>query len=283
MNRMLEVSGMRVPLACLVVLLASLAPAAPAPAAASHDGTPPALRHTELILAPPPAGLALAEVRFPGRAPGHSVLHGSVTVSVQGAFGADYMALAANLSAGPQAMVLLANRASALLDPARVHLQLGTLPALGRPVLRSVEDPLSGAPPVSARELCDLPAAGRELGANAFRSLQARGSAPGVSPSWAVAEAYDLLCSLPHSSAFPALLWAAVPQCAPISGALCCPPTAMCAPAPSPPAPPPPVPSRPGCTPCDPPPGSACPLVLSPNVCFAPARAAGTRAAAAAH
>jgi hypothetical protein len=253
----------------------------------------PHARHTELVLAPRPSDLAIVEVRFPHRLRGTHLFSSTVQASVQGAFGADYMALGVSrvrALPGPQVMLLLANRPSALLDPARVHLQLSTLAALGKPMLRTVEDPLTHPNPARAAALlCDLEAGGRELGRSAFDWLLARGTSPrSLDPSWAISQAYDITCSLPYSSVFLARLAGTTTQCssgANAQGTLCCPSNAICAPAPTPPTPPAPNPPAPppGCTPCDPPPGYACPLVVSPSVCPGPPVASGARVAAGAH
>jgi len=292
---------MRVPLGCLAVLAGCfvLPPGfalahAVAPAAVPGARVSAHARHTELSLAPAPGDLALVEVRFPHSARGQRIVHGTVSVSVPGTFGGDYMALGASFVSSPQgrqAMLLVANRPSPLFDPARVNLLLSTLTALGRPVLRTVENPLSRPSPVRARELCDLRSRERMLGRSSFGWLQERGASPAsLPPAWAISQAYDLVCSLPYSSVFLArvLGTATATQCAggaSLQGALCCPVTALCAPAPPLPAPEPippglpPTPHPPVCVPCEPPPGSACPLQLSPGVCIAPL-GDGTRRAA---
>jgi hypothetical protein len=170
-----------------------------------------------------------------------------------------------------------------------VQVRLRAARVLGVPSSWSIVDPLTHPNAGLTPALCDLPLHGAPgLSASMLRPLGSRGAVlKGFGSTAAVAQAYDLICGLPHLSSFEQAVRGAG-SCRPV-GSLCCPPTAVCAtpPAPAPPAPPPapstpPPPTPPGCTPCNPPPDYACPLA-SQRVCPAVAPAAARRAPAASH
>jgi hypothetical protein len=191
-----------------------------------------------------PDDLALAELSFRSAAKGEQLSTRSLQVAVTGPFGDDYLvagALRLARAGIPRLLVLLVNRPSALLDPVSVHLRLTASSALGRPLLRSLANPLTRAaarPP----SLCDLDLHGAALSASEVRPLRSQGQAlAGFDAAAALAQAYDVVCALPHASSFEQ----AVEQ------------------GPAPSTPPAPIPSPPvgrlpgeGCVPT---PGYACP------------------------
>jgi len=173
---------------------------------------------------------------------------------VGGPFGDDYLAAAAPRSRTPglaQALVLVVNRPSPLLDPVAVRLRISASRSLGAPVLRTLANPLAPSAAHAAPALCDLGGHGSAIAGSQLQALGARGGAlPGFDAAGAVAQAYDLSCGLPYASAFRlAVQRSAAPRCAP----------------------------------CDPPPGYACPDAPAPSICAAPAASAARRTLAGAH
>jgi len=205
-----------------------------------------------LTLSPAPDDLALAGVSFHRAARGQSISPSSLQVSVSGPFGDDYLAAAVprlQTPGAPWALVLLVNRPSALLDPVSVHVRLTARRTLGTPVVWKLTDPLTHPDTGLTPALCNLALHGGALGESDLRPLPSRGAAlAGFDAASAVAQAYDVVCGLPHASSFEQ----AVRQSS-------------------------------GCTPCDPPPGSACPLVAQPGICAAPVAGGARRAPAGAH
>lgn len=258
-------------------------------AQAQQSASSSAWRSLALSASPAPSDLELMQVSFRGSNGRRQISRAALTLAVSGAFGADYVTLATpsfKRSRSPRALVLVVNRPSALLDPTTVRLRLRALRVLGTPVLKRIVDPLTHPRTGLTPALCDLPLHGAAaLGASSLRALASRGAAlRGFGSAAAVAQAYDLVCGLPHLSAFEQ----AVRQGACSStGTLCCPPTAICAtppettPTPTP-TPPVPAPSPPGCAPCNPRPGYACPLAMA-SVCPASLSDGGRRAPSSAH
>jgi hypothetical protein len=244
-------------------------------------------RSTLLTLSPAPGDLVLAVLRFPGSGR-HTLGPHTLRLAFAGLRGEDYLAVAAVARpphGGARALVLLVNRPTAVLDPAHVRLRARWSAALGGLSARNATDVLarSGSPRSTA--LCGLTRSGRALGASALRALSHGGSPLGsFSPGTALAAAYDATCGLAYPLAFKQAVQGSSGGCgttATRSGALCCPPNAMCVPGPEPvpqpapePSPGPPNP-EPRCPPCNPRPGTACPLVAQPALCpeVAPARA----------
>ena len=168
---------------------------------------------------------------------------------MSGPFGDDYLAAAVprlQTPGAPWALVLLVNRPSALLDPVSVHVRLTARRTLGTPVVWKLTDPLTHPDTGLTPALCNLALHGGALGESDLRPLHSRGAAlAGFDAASAVAQAYDVVCGLPYASSFEQ----AVRQSS-------------------------------GCTPCDPPPGSACPLVAQPGICAAPVAGGARRAPA---
>jgi hypothetical protein len=235
-------------------------------------------RTWSLTLSPRPGDLALAEVGFHGAAKGHGVSAGSLHVAVSGPFGDDYLAAVAPrfaTPAGPLALVLLVNRPSPLLDPVSVRVRLTAQGSLGVPTVRRLADPFTRPDAGRTPTLCNLPLHGSALSASELRPLHARGSAlAGFATASAVAQAYDLVCGLPHASSFEQ----AVEQ------------PSSTPPSPAPPEPPSPVPPAPSPAPpvgklpgegCVPTPGYACPGAVkgsTPTAVLDGARRAAARA-----
>jgi hypothetical protein len=227
-------------------------------------------------LSPSPDDLSLAEVGFPHAMRGRQISRATLRLAVQGAFGDDYLVLAAppaGLGRTPRALVLLVNRPSPLLDPAVVRLLLKPRSTLGRPIVRRLADPFARKASATRPPVCDLSLRGSALSAAEVRPLFSSGAPlSGFDAAAAVAQAYDVVCSLPFDSAFAQ----AVGQPAAESPS---PP-----PSPSPtPSPTPPVPGPPVCAPCDPAPGFACPLAIGPDICAAAVAPAARRALAGGH
>jgi hypothetical protein len=237
-------------------------------AAASRVGVSSVGRTLSLTLSPAPDDFALAEVRFGRAGHGQSISGSSLQVAVRGPFGDDYLAVATprfRTPGGPRALVLIVNRPSALLDPVLVRLQLTARRALGTPLVRHQADPLTRPHTGPRPALCDLPRHGSALSTSELRSLRSRGQAlTGFGEASAVAQAYDVVCGLPHASSFVQAVRPPTP------------------PLPTPPLPAPPEPQPPGCTACAPAPGYACPLA-EPSLCRGPLAAGARRAAAGAH
>jgi hypothetical protein len=163
-------------------------------------------RSWPITLAPAPDDLSLAQISFHpasrGRLPASSL-----AVALGGPFGSDYLAAATPRFAtrgDVDALVVLVNRPSPLLDPASVRLRIGARRSLGVPTMHALNDPF--ARPASARRpaLCDLPLhAGAALTAGELSAVRARGAPlPGFDADDAVAQAYDAVCGLPYESAF---------------------------------------------------------------------------------
>jgi hypothetical protein len=214
-----------------------------------------------MTLSPAPGDLSLAEVSFQRAARGQGIATGALQVAVIGPFGDDYLAVAVprlQTPGGPRALVLLVNRPSALLDPVTVRLRLTARSALGAPLVRRSADPFARPGASSTPALCNLPLHGSVLSASALRPLYARGQAlAGFDAANALAQAYDVVCGLPYSGSFQQAV--------------------------EPPSAAPPGSRAPGCAPCDPSPGYACPLVARPSVCEASARHGARRAAVASY
>jgi hypothetical protein len=260
-------------------------------------------RRWSLNVSPAPGDLALLEIRFHRTIPG-GVSPRSLRVAVAGSFGDDYLAASTPRSrtrGGPRALVLLVNRPSPLNDPAHVALRFAATGALGMPVVSRLADPFTRPPKGSRPALCNLPLSGSPLQGSRLRALSSRGaSLVGFGAAGAVAQAYDVVCGLPHAASFEQAVTGRCPLVG-AAGTLCCPPNAICAPAPGqpapaptpvptpsptptpPPEPHPPAPQPPRCAPCDAPPGFACPAAVFPDVCAAPATSGARRAPARAH
>ena len=100
-------------------------------------------------------------------------------------------------------LVLLVNRPSPLLDPVSVHVRLAVSRSLGEPSLRAFANPLVRGTGARAALLCDLPLHGSALKASEVRPLRSRGQGlSGFDAAEVVAQAYDVVCDLPHASAF---------------------------------------------------------------------------------
>jgi hypothetical protein len=263
---------MRRPLASLALLAicGSLTLAASAAGAARTSpvtrsgpdplATAPTSHIWPFTLSPAPEDLSLAVILFPHAAHGKHISGATLQLAAWGAFGDDYLVLAApRVGAGRalSALVLLVNRPSPLLDPVTVHLRLRARAQFGRPVVRRLADPFARAASASRPAVCDLALHGAALNAAEVRPLSSRGAAlSGFDAPAAVAQAYDVVCALPYESAFAQ----AVGQPAAESPS----PSPSPTPSPTPPAPGPPV-----CAPCDPAPGFACPLSIGPDICAA--------------
>jgi hypothetical protein len=238
-------------------------------------GAAEASRNVPLALSPAPGDVSLVAIRFP-RSGRVALDTRSLRVTVSGPFGADFLALALprrGLHRG--ALLLLANRPSALLDPATVHLRLLSSASLGTPLTLRRGDPLSRPVTHPNRALCTLSSGGAPLAGSSLRALGTRGvQLAGFSAASAVAQAYDAACGLPYAAAFK--------QAVAGTGAACpAGPACERTPEPAPPAPLPPGPPR--CTPCNPTPGIACPLSARESVCVASKDEAAPAAGAGAH
>jgi hypothetical protein len=194
------------PIALLALIVAlvivSMAAGGSKPAASAASGE----NRWGLTLTPAPNDLALAEVSFHRAARGQAVSVSSLQVSVSGPFGDDYLAAAVpriETDRVPRALVLLVNRPSALLDPVSVHVQLTARRALGAPLVRRLTDPFTRPAGGGTPALCDLALHGSALSASELRPLHLRGQAlAGFDAASAVAQAYDVVCGLPHASSF---------------------------------------------------------------------------------
>jgi hypothetical protein len=242
---------------------------------AGATGATGAVRSVPLRLSPAPADVSLVAIRFP-RSGGLALGARSLRVTLSGPFGADFLALALpRRNTHRAALLLLANRPSALLDPATVHLRVRSSAQLGAPLMRRQDDPLSRSVTHPNRALCNLSRAGAPLAASSLRALGTRGAQlAGFSAAGAVAQAYDAACGLPYAAGFKQAVAGSGPGCATGSS---CEPT----PVPAPPTPLPPGPPR--CTPCNPAPGIACPLSAREAVCVASKDEAAPAAGAGAH
>jgi hypothetical protein len=253
----------------VATLLMALAASGQAGAAAPHG----ALRTFPVALSASPHDATLLQIRFP-RGGRRELASNALHVQVVGAFGDDYMALAAPRKTGrrgPEALLVLANRLSALLDPASVHLRISARASLGKPVLVHLTNLLYSDDAHPPTGLCALTQRSAPLDPITVTPLAHRGTAvSGFSVAQSVAAAYDAACaSNADAQAFKSAL-AAQPAPGGCGSA--------CEPAPAPPAPGPPH-----CAPCDPAPGFACPLRASAAVCVAGRDETSLAAAAAAH
>ncbi len=259
--------------ACAAVAVAG-ALAIAMPAAGSADGHAAAargaapVRSWNLTLSPAPNDLALAQVSFRRNHRNRGVTAAMLRLAAKAPFGDDYLAAATPRSATPgelRVLVVLVNRPSPLLDPVGVHVGLSAPRRLGTPVVWKLTDPFSQPVRGLTPALCDLPVKGATLTGSQLRPLRSQGSGlSGFDAASTVAQAYDAACGLPVEAPFESAVRGAQP---------------------SPPAPSPtpiPTPIPPGCTPCNPAPGYACPMV-QPSICVAPAADAARRASAGAH
>jgi hypothetical protein len=200
------------------------------------------------LSAPAPLHYRLAEITISARVGLHA------RVAIDGPIGADYIASAA--LRGPRnsrtrILVFVLDRATALMDPARIGLSIRLPRPLPAPSVYTAPEGFPSNEPAIRPALC---APGAQLEEGDLRTLSARGAAlPGYSAAGAISQAYDASCSLPYQAAFEQ----AVEQ-TPVSP-------------PPQPAPSPPVGQPPGCQPCTAPPGYACPLLARPSVCVASA------------
>ncbi len=197
-----------------------------------------------------PDDFALAELSF-DRAPRAQIAAiGSPQMTVNGPFGDDYLVAAALRLANssvPRVLVLLVNRPSPLLDPVSVHVRLAVSQSLGEPLVRAFADPLARGTGARAPLLCNLALHGSPLKASEVRPLSSRGqSLAGFDAAEALAQAYNVICDLPHASSFA--------QAVEHSGSSSLGPGET----PSPSSPAPPVGKLPG-EGCVPAPGYACP------------------------
>jgi hypothetical protein len=301
---------MRVALASLALLVAccsasvsaartgTIDTAAPAAPVAHPAQTHPPRRAWSTNVSPAPGDLALVQLSF-HRRHAEGLLRRSLRVAVSGAFGGDYLVVAApreGTAGSARALILVVDRPSPLLDPLSVHLRVSARRSLGTPLVRQVNDPLTRPPRHPPghpnRALCDLPAHGALIGSR-LRPLSSRGAPlTGFDAAEAVAQAYDAACGLPVASSFMRAVAPSSGGCSTgtsSSGAVCCPPTAICAvppgspPTPTPSPPPSPTPEPPRCTPCDPRPGYACPLAARVSVCAAPLPRSARRASVSAY
>ncbi len=253
------------PLAALAACAAllELAPAPPAPAAAAKQR-----RTWQMALSPAVGELALAQLDFTHAAHGARLGAGALSVSASAPFGDDYLLTGVLRLAGSRlqrALVLVANRASPLADPAHVRLRASAAIALGSPSVLRASDPFSHAQ-AKVPGLCDLPLHGRALEPAQLLLVGSRGAPlSGIGPAAALADAYDALCGLPYPSTFKQDIASAGTTPSP-PGSTSPTPT----PTPSPPTEPAPPPG--GCEPCTPRPGTACPLARQ-AVCVSEPRA----------
>ena len=248
----------------------------------AHDT---AERTWRVTLSPAPDDLALAQLSFHG-ANGKRLSGHSLQVAASAVFGDDYLAAATPRFAtrgGPRALVLLVNRPSPLLDPASVVVRVSASRTLGGASLSRLDDPFARPATDPKPTLCDLHQGSSTLSGSQLSALGSRGSPlAGFDTAGAVAQAYDVACELPYSASFKAAVeQSATPsQPAPPQPT---PPAPLVSPEPMPPAPITPVPGPPSCTPCDPPPGYACPLAVQPGVCVASLAGGSGRTHADAH
>ncbi len=244
----------------LCAALLQTLPASASPASADARSAAAHRRAWKMSLAPSVDDIALAQIGFP-HARGARVRRGSLSVSARAPFADDYLVAGAVLLPGARVarvLVLLANRATDLLDPVRVSMRASAAGSLGAPRILQARDPFT-RPAAKAPALCALPLHGRALSPSQLLVLGTRGAPlSGFSAAAALAQAYDAVCHLAYSNAFKTAL-------APVSG-VPSPPSG------NPPTPIPiePIPSPPRCAPCPTPSQlSACPLAL-PTVCCAP-------------
>jgi hypothetical protein len=243
--------------------------------AAASAASTRAWRTSNASLSPTPNDLALLQISFSETRGRQRITNRNLKLALGVPIGADYMTLVTlgrGLSRSPMALILIVNRPSALLDPAVIGLRLRSLRTLGKPRVWSLGDPFTHPSAGLTPALCDLPLGGAAaLEAPRLRALSSRGATlSGYGPTAAAAQAYDVVCGLPYEASFAQAVTHASSGTCFTSGALCCPPNAICAspPVPTPPPAPTPTPSPPGCAPCNPAPGYACPLARA-SVCAA--------------
>src|ERR1700751_1146495 len=123
---------------------ASVAPARGARAqSAASARSRASVESWRLTLSPAPGNVAVAVIRLPARR-GASISRRTLHAAVRGPFGADYLALAALRTRTYPAripIVLLVNRATALLDPAHVRVLMRSARALGAPTVAVMSNP----------------------------------------------------------------------------------------------------------------------------------------------
>lgn len=251
----------------LVVLVAAAAGASRTAQGANAAGRTgharPLMRTWNVTLSPAPNDLALAEIVFHRGSHHEAISKRTVEMRGTAPFGDDYMAMAAPVSRTTgelQVLVVVVNRPSPLADPVNVHLRLTVPRAFGAPVVWKLANPFSHRAAGLTPALCNLPLHGPTLSGSALLPLRSQGAAPaGFSAASAVAQAYDVACGLPYERSFELAVTGSAPH-----------------PSPTPPQGPP------ACTPCDPRPEYACPLV-QPNVCAVPVTSAARLAPASAH
>jgi hypothetical protein len=227
-------------------LLASLAYATVAPSS----------RTIPLAVSPAPNALALAELDF-GRHPSRRLDRATLRASVHGMFGDDYLALATprqRPNGHLLALVLVINRPSPLADPVTVHVALRVSRAFGLPQVVKLKRSLTSSTIVrhgDGMHACAIAHSGVMVEGAALTALGSRGTPlAGFDAAGAVATAYDSVCGLPYPPSFKE-------DIEPAKGCEGC----------TPPQPVEPEPRPPGCTPCDPRPGTACPLAARPDIC----------------
>jgi hypothetical protein len=197
-------------------------------------------RSWAVTVSPAPGEVSLVQIRFPHAGSGR-VSAASLEVSAPRVFGSDYLAAAVlRPSLGrDSALVLVANRPSPLLDPVHVSLAVRAKGALGPPSVLSVGDLFARTNSAPRPRLCDLTLHGASLTAAGLTLLGGAGARlRAVDGTEALAQAYDLACGLPNAGTLRGAL------SSPVGG---------------------------GCTPCDPRPGFACPLIkASTAICAEP-------------
>jgi hypothetical protein len=225
-----------------------------APASARQGAAASGASSWPVTMSPAPEDFALAVLSFDRAARAQQVASGSLQMAVDGPLGDDYLlagAVRLAKAGAPRVLVLLVNRPSPLLDPVSVHVRLTTSRSLGQPSVRAFADPLARGTGIRAPLLCELALHGSPLRASEVRPLRSRGQGlSGFDAAEALAQAYDLVCDLPHASAFEQAVEHAA---SPTPG-----PTEAPAPAQPPSTPEPPVGKLPG-EGCVPAPGYACP------------------------
>jgi hypothetical protein len=166
------------------------------------------MRSWPLSISAAPDDMALVEVGFQNAARGQQLSLSSLQLAVGTPFGDDYLAAGAvrlTTTSVQRLLVLLVNRPSALLDPVSVHVRLTASSALGQPAVRSLANPLRRIAGAPTPALCELPLHGSPLSASEVRPLHSRGQPlAGFDAAAALAQGYDVVCGLSHSSAFEA-------------------------------------------------------------------------------
>ena len=213
-----------------------------------------------LSMSAAPDDIALALLSFEHPAHGQSISDSSVQLAVSAPFGDDYLAAAAlrlPTPGVPRMLVLLVNRPSPLLDPVSVHVKVLASRALGAAHVHILANPLSRPAGAHTPALCSLGLHGSALSASELRPLHSRGHVlTGFDAAGAVAQAYDLVCGLAHTSSFVRAVDPATASPSPAG------PTAPEEPAPVPTTPSPAPPGRLPGEGCAPKPGYACPATV---------------------